>query len=100
MSEADSNHFKYVKPHIPHKGGSMANLTLSISDSLYQKMTKHPEYRWSEVARQAIEAQLNDAELLSDLKAIAKAQKEHKAGKTIPLEKVIKKLGLEHELQR
>ncbi len=78
----------------------MANLTLSITDELYRKMAKHPEYRWSEVARQAIEAQLADAELLSDLKAIAKAQKEFKAGKTIPLEVVIKKLGLEHELQR
>lgn len=77
----------------------MANLTLSISDSLYHKMAKHPEYRWSEVARQAIEAQLQDAELLSDLKAIAKAQKEFRTGKTIPLEAVIKKLGLEHELQ-
>ena len=76
----------------------MANLTLSISDALYQKMAKHPEYRWSEVARQAIELQLRDAELLADLKAIRKAQKELKAGKTIPLEKVIRQLGLEHEL--
>lgn len=100
MSEMDSNHYKYVKPHISHKGDMMANLTLSITDELYRKMAKHPEYRWSEVARQAIEAQLADAELLSDLKAIAKAQKEFKAGKTIPLEVVIKKLGLEHELQR
>lgn len=76
----------------------MANLTLSISDALYQKMAKHPEYRWSEVARQAIEAQLKDAELLSDLKAIAKAQKDLKAGRTISLEKLVKQLGLEHEL--
>jgi hypothetical protein len=98
MSEPDSNHFKYVKSHISHKGGFMANLTLSISDALYQKMAKHPEYRWSEVARQAIEAQLADAELLSDLKAIAKAQKEFRAGKTISHKQLIKKLGLENEL--
>ena len=98
MSEPDSNHYKYVKPHISHKGDMMANLTLSITDELYRKMAKHPEYRWSEVARQAIEAQLQDAELLSDLKAIAKAQKEHKAGKTISHRELIKKLGLENEL--
>ena len=98
MRNPDSNYFKYVKPHIPHSGDIMANLTLSISDELYQKMAKHPEYRWSEVARQAIVLQLKDAEMLSDLKAIAKAQKEHKAGKTIPLARVIKELGLEHEL--
>lgn len=77
----------------------MANLTLSISDALYQKMAKHPEYRWSEVARQAIEAQLKDAELLDDLRAIAKAEKEHKAGKTISHRDLVKKLGLEHELR-
>lgn len=98
MSEPDTNYFKPVKPHISHKGGSMANLTLSITEELSRKMAKHPEFRWSEVARQAIEAQLNDAELLSDLKAIAKAQKEHKAGKTISHKELIKKLGLENEL--
>ena len=76
----------------------MANLTLSVSDELYRKMAMHPEYRWSEVARQAIEAKLGDAELLADLKAIAKARKELKAGKTISHEELIKKLGLENEL--
>lgn len=76
----------------------MANLTLSVPDELYRKMAKHPEYRWSEVARQAIVAKLTDAELLSDLKAIAKARNELKAGKTISHEELIKKLGLENEL--
>ena len=76
----------------------MANLTLSVPDGLYRKMAKYPEYRWSEVARQAIEAKLGDAELLSDLKAIAKARREHKADKTITHEELIKKLGLENEL--
>ncbi|VVC00586.1 Uncharacterised protein [uncultured archaeon] len=94
MGSTGSNGYKYVVSHNSH----MANMTLSIPDELYSKMAKHPEYRWSEVARQAIEAQLKDAELLSDLKAIAKAEKELKAGKTIPLEKLAKKLGLEHEL--
>jgi len=98
MEPTGSKDFKYVKLHSSHKGGFMANLTLCISDELYRKMARHPEYRWSEVARQAIELQLKDAELLADLKTIAKAQKEFKAGKTISHEKLIKKLGLENEL--
>jgi len=76
----------------------MANLTLSVPDGLYKRMAMHPEYRWSEVARQAIEAQLSDAELLADLKAIAKAEKEHKTGKTISHRDLVKRLGLEHEI--
>ena len=31
----------------------MANLTLSVPDALYEEMKRHPEIRWSEVARQA-----------------------------------------------
>ncbi|VVC04361.1 Uncharacterised protein [Candidatus Burarchaeum australiense] len=72
----------------------MANLTLSIPDVLYERMAKHAEYRWSEVARQAISERLDEAELLADLKAIAKAEKEHSAGRTISYEKLAKKLGV------
>jgi len=76
----------------------MANITLSVSDELYSKMNLHPEYKWSEIARQAIEEKVKDAELLKDLKAIRKANKEHKKGKTISHERLVKLLGLENEL--
>ena len=44
----------------------MANITLYIPDELYEKMKKHKEIKWSEIARQAIEVfiqQLEEAEL-------------------------------------
>jgi predicted CopG family antitoxin len=42
------------------------NLTLSISAELYEAMKKHPEVRWSEVARGAISKRLRDLdEILS-----------------------------------
>ena len=31
----------------------MGNLTLSVPDQLHERMRKHPEIKWSEVARQA-----------------------------------------------
>lgn len=76
----------------------MANVTLSVPEELYKRMQSHPEYKWSEVARQAIEQKINDAELLDDLRAITKAEKEHKEGKTISHKKLLKELGLENEL--
>lgn len=45
----------------------MANLTLSIPDPLYKEMKKHPEIRWSEVARQALARKLEDLRRLDDL---------------------------------
>ncbi len=33
---------------------SMAHITLSIPDAIYKEMKKHPEIKWSEVARQSI----------------------------------------------
>jgi len=38
----------------------MANLTLSLPDDLYAEMKKHPEIRWSEVARQALAKKIED----------------------------------------
>ncbi|OGS66522.1 MAG: hypothetical protein A3K59_08595 [Euryarchaeota archaeon RBG_19FT_COMBO_69_17] len=38
----------------------MTNLTLSVPDDLYEEMKKHPEIRWSEVARQALVKKLDD----------------------------------------
>ena len=32
----------------------MAHITLSIPDEVYEEMKKHPEIKWSEVARQSI----------------------------------------------
>jgi predicted CopG family antitoxin len=50
----------------------MTNLTLSVPDDLYEEMKKHPEIRWSEVARQALAKKLEDLRrldaLLSDSK--------------------------------
>jgi len=42
----------------------MPNLTLSLTMELYEAMKKHPEIRWSEVARQAIAKRLKDLETL------------------------------------
>lgn len=72
----------------------MANVTLAVPEELYNKMKKHSEFKWSEVARQAIAQKIQDAELLKDLKAIAEAEKEHKEGKTVSHKQVLKELGL------
>ena len=45
----------------------MANLTLSIPDELHEEMRKHPEIRWSEVARQALRKKLEDLRRLDAL---------------------------------
>jgi transcription elongation GreA/GreB family factor len=73
----------------------MVNITMSVTEELHSKMQKHPEFKWSEVARQAIEEKINDADLLKDLKTIARAEKEHKEGKTISHTALLKELGIE-----
>ena len=45
----------------------MANITLSLPEELYQKLKEHPEIRWSEVARKAIQQYLDELELLDKL---------------------------------
>ncbi len=47
----------------------MANLTLSLPDDLYAEMKRHPEIRWSEVARQALARKLEDLRHLDSLLA-------------------------------
>ncbi len=47
----------------------MANITLSLPEELYQKLKNHPEIRWSEVARKAIQQYLDELELLDKLTA-------------------------------
>lgn len=48
---------------------TMANITLSLPEELYQKLKAHPEIRWSEVARKAIQQYLDELELLDKLTA-------------------------------
>lgn len=55
----------YVDTHAP----VMPNLTLSVPDALYEEMRKHPEIRWSEVARQALARKLEDLRRLDALLA-------------------------------
>ncbi len=45
----------------------MTNLTLSVPEDLYEEMKKHPEIRWSEVARQALAKKLDDLRRLDAL---------------------------------
>lgn len=45
----------------------MANLTLSIPNDLHEEMKRHPEIRWSEVARQALRRKLDDLRRLDAL---------------------------------
>ena len=80
--------------HITNRVVLLANITLAVPDSLHKKMKKHSEFKWSEVARQAIEQKITDAELLDDLKSISIAEKEYKEGKTISHKEVLKELGL------
>ncbi|HLC79046.1 MAG TPA: hypothetical protein VJG83_01320 [archaeon] len=40
----------------------MVSMTLSIEDAMRKRMKKHPQIKWSEVARAAIRQQLEDIE--------------------------------------
>tara|TARA_B100000315_G_C14100338_1_gene373415 strand:+ start:316 stop:546 length:231 start_codon:yes stop_codon:yes gene_type:complete len=47
----------------------MTNITLSIQESVYKRMKKHSEIKWSEFVRKAIKARLDELDLLErDLK--------------------------------
>lgn len=69
-------------------------MTLSIPKPLHDQMKKHSEFKWSEVARKAIEEKIKDAQLVDDLKAVAQAKKAFREGKTLTHEEVKKRLGL------
>lgn len=45
----------------------MANMTLSIPEELHEKMAHHPEFKWSEIARQSFEKKINEAELMEKI---------------------------------
>jgi hypothetical protein len=40
----------------------MPNMTMSLPDELHRRIRAHPEIRWAEIARQAIEAKLEQVE--------------------------------------
>jgi hypothetical protein len=46
---------------------AMPNITLSLPEELHQKLKKHPEIRWSEIARKAIQQYLDELELMDKL---------------------------------
>ncbi len=43
---------------------TMTNVTLSIEDSVYKKMRKHTEIKWSEFIRRIIKKRLDELETL------------------------------------
>jgi predicted CopG family antitoxin len=45
----------------------MTNITLSIDDSIYRKMKKYSEIKWSEYVRKIIEKRINDLEKIQAL---------------------------------
>ncbi|MEK6847155.1 MAG: hypothetical protein AABY16_03245 [Nanoarchaeota archaeon] len=45
----------------------MTNITLSIDDSVYNKMRKYSEIKWSEYVRKAIEKRINDLDKIKKL---------------------------------
>lgn len=76
----------------------MANVTLSLSEALYARMREHSEFRWSEIARRAIEQKLEEAEIIEDIRAAERGEKAYKSGKVITHSRLVKSLGLKHEL--
>lgn len=50
----------------------MVNITLSVPENLIEKMRTHPEFNWSEVARQAIIEKMETLDLLDKLAAKSK----------------------------
>ncbi len=45
----------------------MVNMTLSIPEGVYKEMQKHPELKWSEVARQAFEMKIRELHWMDKL---------------------------------
>ena len=47
----------------------MPNITLAVPEDLHEKMKKHSEIRWSEVARKAISQKMEDLETMDRITA-------------------------------
>lgn len=60
----------YVPPHIP---GVMPNMTLALDDELHEMLKRHPEVKWSVVAREAMRRYAEDLELMERFAAKSKA---------------------------
>ena len=50
----------------------MPNITLAVPEDLHEKMKKHSEIRWSEVARKAISQKVEDLETMDRITAKSK----------------------------
>ena len=50
----------------------MPNLTLSIPETLHEKMKEHSEIRWSEVVRKSISQKIEDLDIMDKLTAKSK----------------------------
>ncbi len=53
----------------------MVSITLAVSKELKEEMDKHPEFNWSEVARQAIKERLESTLLLEKMDDMLKNSK-------------------------
>ncbi len=73
----------------------MVNMTLSIPKELREKLKKHSEIRWSEVARKSFEKKIKELETINVLKEFEDAEKEYKEGKCIPFEEMLKEFGID-----
>ena len=45
----------------------MPNITLSVPETLWQRMQHHQEFKWSIIAREAFERKIKECELLDKL---------------------------------
>ena len=45
----------------------MTNVTLSIEEEVYNKMKKHSEIKWSDIARQAFEKKVKELHWIDNL---------------------------------
>ena len=73
---------------------NMVNITLSVSNEIYEHMQQYPELRWSEVARKSIIEKLREMELLDDLKACEEGEKAIARGEYISHKQLLKEMGI------
>lgn len=50
----------------------MTELKLNISESLYEKMKKHPEIKWNSIAQSALKRYIEKIEMTEDLTSKSK----------------------------
>jgi hypothetical protein len=53
-------------------GKNTQNITLSVQGELGERMNGHPDIKWSQIARKAIEAKLNEIEFEKQILAKSK----------------------------